>query len=103
MRQIIRSPRVDAELAEIFEFIAQDNIDAAFRFLEAAERCFQQLAAFPTLGTSGEFSNPLLAGLRRWRIKEFPNYLVFCRDSAEQVEVLYIVHGAQDLGGLFDA
>ena len=47
MAEIILSEFVEPELAAIWEFIAFDNLDAADRFLDAAQNTFQQLAEMP--------------------------------------------------------
>lgn len=98
--RIVRAPEVAAELWSIFAVIAENREDAALRFLDAADRCFQQIAASPGIGTIGEFASPLLTGVRRWRIAEFPNYLVFYRIHENAVEILHILHGARNIDEL---
>lgn len=97
MRKIIRSADTEYELMSTAEFIALNSESAAFRFLEAAEACFRQIAETPQLGAIGEFPITKLTGIRRWRIREFPNYLVFYWSDDATVEILHVIHGARDI------
>ena len=67
-------PQARVDLIEIADFIANDKIAAAERFLISAEASFDQLAENPELGVVGEFDSRFLRGIRRWRIKGFENY-----------------------------
>jgi toxin ParE1/3/4 len=98
--RIVRAPAVAADLWSIFSTIADHSEESALRFLDAADRCFQQIAASPGIGTVGEFASPMLAGVRRWRIAEFPNYLVFYRLHEDAVEILHVMHGARNISEL---
>jgi plasmid stabilization system protein ParE len=44
------TPEARANLDDICAFIAEDNIDAALRLLEAFEHAFDQLVAMPGIG-----------------------------------------------------
>jgi toxin ParE1/3/4 len=75
----------------------------AVRFLQAAERAFCMLAAMPTLGGCCEFSNPRLAHVRSFRIREYRNYIIFYRPIDGGIEVLRDLHGAQDAKRIFES
>gem|GEM_PF-1841477 len=49
--------------------------DASERFLSAAEKAFGQLVQMPSMGSIEEVRAPRAAGLRRWPIPGFRNYL----------------------------
>ena len=55
--------------------IARDNLDAALRFLDAAEGAFELLLRMPEIGTLCRFRSPQTAGLRVWSIKGFENHI----------------------------
>lgn len=57
MPQIVRRPEAENDLIEIFVNIGQFNMRAAKRFLQAAERAFELLAAFPSMVV---FVNPII-------------------------------------------
>ena len=100
-RVVYRTPQTRIDLWHIARHIAQDNRQAAIRFLNAAEATFKQLAKSPELGSLGEFQSPVLQGVRRWRVNRFTNYLIFYRQRPEGIEVIRVLHGARDIDAIF--
>ena len=101
MAKILLSEYVEPELTAIWEFIAFDNLDAADRFLDAAQSTFQQLAEMPGMGRTRPFPQSVLKNLRSFRIRDFDNYLIFYRPIADGIEVFHVLHGARDLEAFF--
>ena len=101
IRRFIVLPAARADLGEQFEYIAQDSLNAANRFLEAAEAAFEQLAQMPGMGVLKDFGNPRLAGLRQWSIHGFERYLIFYRETDTGIEVVRVLHGARDIQRIF--
>ena len=93
---------VEDELWEIWDFIAADNPDAATRVVEAAYQTFKFLAANPNVGRPRKFRDPLLRGVRSWRVSDFENYLVFYRSRPDCVQILHVYHGARDIEALLE-
>ncbi len=98
---VSRKPEVRRDLVEYADHISRDNLDAALRFLDAAERTFKFLAANREVGQLCRFPQPELAGLRVWPIEGFGNYLVFYQPTDEGVEIWRVLHGARDIETLF--
>jgi len=98
---VSRKPEVRCDLVEQADYISHDNLDAALRFLDAAERTFKFLAANNQSGQLCNFQQPETAGLRVWPIDGFRNYLVFYRPTDEGVEIWRVLHGARDIEALF--
>ena len=48
-------------------------------------------------------SNPLLAGLRIWRIDGFPNHLIFYRPIEGGIEIVRVLHGVRDIGAVLES
>ncbi len=71
---VSRRPEVRRDLVELADYISHDNLAAALRFLDAAERTFKFLAANREAGQLCDFPNPETAGLRVWPIDGFRNY-----------------------------
>ena len=94
---IVRRGQSSSDLKLISEYIAEDNIDAGFRFLIAAEEAIHQLTLHPELGRPQSFRAPRLRNLRSWRVSGFENYLIFYRYSPGVLEILRVIHGARDL------
>ncbi len=88
------------DLDEHVDYIAADNPSAAARFIESVETAFEQLADMPRIGVVREFRNPRLKGIRVWPIPSFEKYLIFYVLSAEEVQVLRVIHGARDIASV---
>jgi toxin ParE1/3/4 len=101
MANCILSPDVEEELTAIAEYIAEDNPDAADRFIEAAYETFTKLALSPGIGRIRRFRASRLKHLRSFRISRFEDYLIFYQPISGGIEVYHVFHGAQDLERLF--
>jgi len=83
------------DLESILDFLAeQSSIDAAESFLEKINQKCQNLK-FPSLARS---RNELFPGIRSLPIDQ---YLIFYRLQEEEIEIVRIVSGYQDLDALF--
>jgi toxin ParE1/3/4 len=102
MAKFILSPDVEEELTAIVEYIAEDDPDAADRFIEAAYETFSRLAELPGMGRARRFRASRLANLRSFRISGFDDYLIFYSSTTDGIEVYHVLHGARDLERLFE-
>jgi toxin ParE1/3/4 len=98
---VYKTPLAAADLIEIASFIAEDNLDAVERFLDAAEETFAHLAAMPLMGRTVPFQHPQAQDMRVWRVRGVANYLIFYRAVAQGIEVIRVLHAARDIEGLF--
>jgi toxin ParE1/3/4 len=98
---INRTPLAAADLLEIASFIAEDNLDAAERFLDAAEATFTHLASMPLIGRTVTFQHPQAQSMRVWRVQGFENYLIFYRAVERGIEVIRVLHAARDIEEIF--
>jgi toxin ParE1/3/4 len=101
-KSITKSPRAYNDLIEIACYIAQDNIEAADRFLIAVEETFDRLAKASEIGSLCPFKNPLAKEIRVWPVKGFKRYLIFYRSESNGINVVRILHGARDWQSLFN-
>ena len=61
-RTVVRERLAEADLAARARYLSEHSSpDAALRFLDAVEACFQQLAEMPEAGSLWDFSDPRLA------------------------------------------
>ncbi|MBW4690533.1 MAG: type II toxin-antitoxin system RelE/ParE family toxin [Lyngbya sp. HA4199-MV5] len=97
MAHLFKRPIVIQDLIDHATYISLDNLDAGDRFLYAAEATFQCLAEMPRIGKLSGFSNPKLAQVRQYPIKGFNKYIIFYQNHPEVVEILRVLHGAQNL------
>jgi toxin ParE1/3/4 len=101
MPKFVLDPIVEEELWSLWQFIAQNNPDAATALIEAAFSTFHVLAANPGLGRLRKFKNSRLSGIRSFRVSGFDNYLIFYRQVVDGIQVHHVYHGARDLESLF--
>ena len=93
MTVVVKSQVWD-DLREIGLRIAQDNTEAASRFLDAAKEAFALITSHPHIGRVRSFSLP---GVRSWQIPEFQNYRGFYLITGTEAQILAVLHGARDL------
>jgi toxin ParE1/3/4 len=80
------------QLVSIYEYIAQNSKPDADRLIDKLTRRSEQIAAFPQSGrTVPEFRDDSIR-----EVIERP-YRIIYRIRADQIDILALVHGAQDL------
>ena len=79
------------ELQAIGDYIASDNPRRAITFIDEIEQHCEKLARRPRM-------HPLVRGHEEDGVRKagHGNYLIFYRMAGDIVEILHIVHGAQD-------
>mgnify|MGYP000131946776 FL=1 len=80
-----------ADLTHIGDYIANDNPERAIRFVrELLDRC-RRLAEMPK-------AFPLVPRYEASGVRRYPygHYLIFYRVGEDQVDILHILHGAQN-------
>jgi toxin ParE1/3/4 len=92
---IIRRPRAGADLSEIWEFIAQENVERADAFVDRIDEKFRALAAQPLMGRERRELGP---GIRS--IAMAP-YVIFYEALTDGVVIVRVLHGARDVEAQF--
>jgi toxin ParE1/3/4 len=87
---IRRTEEATASLEQISLYIADDNLEAAFKTVNVIYERIEQLVVFPNLGRLGREE-----GTRELILSPTP-YIVTYRVRESAVEILEIWHGAQD-------
>jgi toxin ParE1/3/4 len=101
--RVDKRPQAIKDLADIAVYLAEEggSDNLAFRFLDAAEATFEQLAAMPEMGVARRYRDPELEGVRMWRITGFESHLIFYRPTENGVEIIRVIHGKRDIEDLF--
>jgi toxin ParE1/3/4 len=95
MPEVLRRPDAEADLDEIWLYIARGDPDAADRFIDLIEERCSLLAENPLMGRS----RPDLApGLRSFPVG---NYIIFYNPIEGGIEIVRVVNGARDIEALF--
>ena len=96
MAQVSRMRNAEADLLEIWAYLAEDNIDAADKVILKINAKCQTLAATPSMGSQRDDLSP---GIRSLAVG---NYVIFYRPLEDGVRIMRVLHGARDLPSQFD-
>lgn len=101
MATVFRRPEARRDLTKHYVYLADNaGMAVADRFLDNARTSFDTLALHPLMGSPLSLRPPELAGLRKWQIDQFENFLVFYLPRPDGVSIVRILHAAQDWWGL---
>ncbi|MDD3581331.1 MAG: type II toxin-antitoxin system RelE/ParE family toxin [Desulfobacca sp.] len=96
MPTIVKRPLARSDLAEIWDYIADDNESRADAFIDLIDRKFHELASHPNMGRSRD---ELSEGLRSFPVGR---YVIFYRPLPQGVEIIRVLHGSRDLNAIFN-
>ena len=104
VNEVTRTEKAKQDLIDQADYfyMVDSASDASERFLSAAEKAFGQLVQMPSMGSIEEVRAPRAAGLRRWPIPGFRNYLIFYRQTTGGIQIVRVLHGARDIGSLLE-
>ncbi|MEW6305901.1 MAG: type II toxin-antitoxin system RelE/ParE family toxin [Verrucomicrobiota bacterium] len=83
-----------SDYVEIVSYISEANPDAADRFCDAVESALELLASHPQLAAKAGFQHA--PDVRKWVIRQFPNYVIYYRESPGAAVLLRLLHGARN-------
>lgn len=99
---VFKRPQVERDIEEAFVFIGEDDFDTGLDFLFAVEQALELIGQTPFIGSEREFISPELQGVRMWRVKTYEKHLIFYLVHSDRVEVLRLIHSAQDYNRILD-
>jgi toxin ParE1/3/4 len=97
MAIILKRPLAKIDLADIWDYIAEDTESRADAFIDAIDQKFNVLAEQPAMGRPRE---ELAEGLRSFPIGQ---YIIFYQTVPGGIEIVRVLHGARDLGAIFNS
>jgi toxin ParE1/3/4 len=97
MPRILIRPRAQIDLAEIWDFIAEDSQARADSFLDRLDQDFHCIAHNPHIGRARDELSPNL------RSFPFGRYVIFYLVLADGIEIVRVLHGARNLDVIFHA
>lgn len=95
MAIVVKRPRAELDLLDIWDYIADDSLDRADEFLDRIEGKLQTLALNSGLGRRRD---ELLVGSQSFPIG---NYVVFYRAIQDGIDVIRVLHGSRDIQEIF--
>lgn len=91
----IVSPLAEADLEEIWLYIASDNPNAADRLIG---KIFETVELITTSPLMGRMRNELASGLRSFGAQP---YIIFYRPLPDAIEIVRVLHGSRDIDTIF--
>jgi toxin ParE1/3/4 len=96
MKRYLLTDSAKSDILHIAEFLRDRNPRAAGHVCRELRREMRRLAEFPGIG---HFRDDLAGhGLRFWSVH---SYLIIYRADAKPLQIIRVLHGAQDLGRYF--
>jgi len=96
-REVYKRAPARRDLVQHFVFLTENaGLDTADRFLANAERCFSELAEHPEMGSPLTLKHSELAGMRKWRVPDFENFLIFYLPRPDGISVVRVLYAARD-------
>jgi toxin ParE1/3/4 len=95
MAVVVKRPQAEADLDEIFDYLAEYSLERAVTFLWDLNRTMENLAVNPFMGRKRD---ELLPGLRSFLHEK---YVIFYFPASNGIDVIRILHGARDIEKIF--
>ena len=103
MPKVYQREAARRDLVEHFVYLAENaSLDTAERFLERAETTFDDLAGQPMMGAPLTLKRPELAGLRKWRVKDFDHHMIFYMPRPDGVSIVRVLYATRDWWSLLE-
>jgi toxin ParE1/3/4 len=96
MPRVTRRPLAEADILEIWDYIADDSLAAADRWVDRLDEQLRMLAAQPLMGRARE---ELAPGVRSF---PFGRYVVIYVLLDNGIDVVRVMHGARDIDAVFN-
>ena len=92
MNRFRLSREAEADLDEIWQYIAQDNLDAAERVLEELENAFRSLARMPHMGHRR--TDVTKGDVLFWDVRP---YVIVYQPEARPLDIVAVLHGRRNI------
>ena len=96
MALVTRRPQAEVDILEIWDYIADDSIVQADRWVDALD---EKLALWATQPMMGRSRDELSIGIRSFA---FGRYVVFFQPTPDGIDVVRILHGSRDMDAGFE-
>ncbi len=102
MPRVFKRAAARRDLVRHYVYLAENAGEAvADRFLACAESSFVDLSEHPEMGTALTLRRSELGAIRKWRVREFDNFLIFYEPRPAGVSIVRVLYAAQDWWKLF--
>ncbi|HLX60579.1 MAG TPA: type II toxin-antitoxin system RelE/ParE family toxin [Planctomycetota bacterium] len=95
MIELIQSENALEDVREIWQYIAERDIDAADRVVRDIDCVYQRMREFPQIG---RIRDDISSGLRS---AISGKYVIFYQATATSIQIVRVLHGARDIERVF--
>ena len=96
MPRVTRRPLAETDILDIWDYIADDSLAAADRWVDRLDEQFRLLAAQPMMGRARD---ELAPGVRSF---PFGRHVVLYVPLDDGIDVVRVLHGARDIDAVFN-
>ena len=96
MSRVTRRPHAEADILEIWGYIAEDSVVVADRWVDKLDEKFALWATQPMMGRARDELSPGIRSLA------FGRYVVFFQPLPDGIDVVRVLHGSRDIDASFD-
>lgn len=96
MPRVVRRPLAGVDIADIWDFIAEDSVTQADAWVDRLDSKLRLLATQPLMGRSRDELSPNL------RSQPFGRYVIFYEPLSDSIDVVRVIHSARDIESVFD-
>ena len=102
MPTVVHNPKAVEDIRNHALYLVDEaSEETAIRFLDAIDQTLSELSTMPLMGRFLDLENEELMHIHVWRVNGFKNWLIFYRPIENGIELVRLLHGAQDIQGLF--
>lgn len=103
-RVVHKTGLATADIEELVDYFRREAGPAvALRFIDNAERAFDQVLSLPGIGVLLGLDELPYEDIRRWHIDGFERLLILYRPVGDGIEVVRVLHTARDLPAMLQA
>lgn len=95
-RRLRINSRAQRDIVQIGDYFTTLDLALAGRFLNAVEFSCRRLWQTPELGEILSAKSKLGIEYRVWRVRDFERYVIYYHVSMDTVEIVRVLHSAQD-------
>jgi toxin ParE1/3/4 len=96
-KRLVRTRAADRDLFRHADRIRAERPATARRFLVAVEAAYRRLQHIPEIGALRTSTRRGMEGVRIWPVPRFRVFLILYRVLDEAVEIVRVVHAAEDI------
>ncbi len=97
MARVFQRPAARRDLIEHYVYLAENAGErVADRFLEQAQESFSQILEQPLMGSPVASRRRELTGLRKWRVADFEDILIFYLPHDRGISIVRVLRGGRD-------